>query len=151
MQVAELCVRIQHGQEALAQVLTLLSAHAIHVVAGSSYDNPDGCELLLITNDPAEAQSVLEAAGYHCKVQDVVIARLAPNRPDAVARYGMRLINAGIGILFSHLSSRNGIARFAAFKTTNNEQAVQILTQEPAALSETPAQPLGRATTALSA
>jgi hypothetical protein len=106
----------------------------------------------LITDNSVAAQSVLESAGYHCKVQDVVVAKLARNRPDEVAQHGMRLLSAGIGILYSHLSSsRNGAARFAAFKTTDNRQAVHILAHQPVNPLPLPAQPFGQSSSTQSA
>ncbi len=68
----------------------------------------------------------MAATGLPCKANPVVLVREADN-VGAAARLGGLLHRAGIEILYSYASSSGGNEFWAVFKTTNDEQAIQLL------------------------
>jgi hypothetical protein len=62
-------------------------------------------------------------------MNDVVLVH-APDRVGAVAVIGAQLGHAGVNILYSYASS-TGTQFHAVFKTSNDEEALRILTDAP--------------------
>lgn len=122
----ELAVRIGHHPGALADVLTTIAQAHVNVLAYCSYSDRHESVLLLITDQPLAAKTALEAAGFSCKANPVVLVS-EMDRIGAAAELGAHLGNAGISILYSYASSSPGAEFVAVFKTMDDESALRVL------------------------
>lgn len=122
----ELAVRVGNGPAALGGVLAAVANHGINVLAYCTYSDGDDLIVLLITDNAFAAKEALQAAGFSCKANSVVLVG-ASDEVGAAARIGMHLGMAGIEILYSYASSSGGDQFVAVFKTTNDERAIQAL------------------------
>jgi len=123
----ELAIRLEDGDKGTKNLFSLLSEQSIRVRCYSSYNDWDQLVILAIVDDPKHIQSVLQAAGYSCQLEDVIIISLPSYRPGIIASFGWLLSQSGINILCSHLANIVPDGFCVVFKTTNNQQAVQVL------------------------
>ena len=123
----ELAVRTGRQPNALTHALAAVARAGVNVLAYCSYTDRSDAVLLLVTNDAAGAKAAIEAAGFACRANAVVMVG-AKDQVGAVAQLGAQLGEAGIGILYSYASSASGQDDFCAvFKTMNDEAAIRIL------------------------
>src|ERR1039457_3187001 len=122
----ELAVRVGNRPAALGGVLATVANHGVNVLAYSTYSYGDDLIVLLITDNALAAKLSLQAAGFSCKANSVVLVG-ASDEVGAAARIGMQLGMAVIEILYSYASSSGGDQFVAVFKTTNDERAIQAL------------------------
>ena len=128
----ELAVRVGNQPGALGKILAAVAAQGIIVLAYCSYSDRDEAVVLLVTDNPLKTKLALEAAGFSCKANSVVVVG-ATDHVGAAAHLGSRLGHAGIDILYSYASSSGGDQFFAVFKTVDDEQAVHVLEHSPLA------------------
>src|SRR5262249_28333616 len=129
----ELAVRLSNQPGAMARVLDVVAARHINVLAYCSYCDRDDFVILLVTNDPSQAKQALEAAGFSCSANAVVVVA-ASDRVGAAAQLGSYLGDAGIGILYSYASSYQSEQFFAVFKTIDDDAAIRLFeSQHPQA------------------
>ena len=128
----ELAVRVGNKPGALGEVLGIVASRGINVLAYCSYSDREDAIILLVTEDALSAKLALEAAGFKCKANSVVVVG-APDQVGAAAQLGAHLGWAGIDILYSYASSAGSEQFFAVFKTMNDEQAIRVLEASPLA------------------
>jgi hypothetical protein len=128
----ELAVRAQNTPGALGKILATVAERDVNVLAYCAYSDRDELVILLVTDNALSAKLALEAAGYKCKANSVVVVG-AVDRVGAAAQLGAHLGGAGIDILYSYASSSGGEQFFAVFKTMNDDQAIQVLEASPLA------------------
>lgn len=128
----ELAVRVGNKPGALGDVLATVAARDINVLAYCSYSDRDDAIILLVTENALGAKLAIEAAGFRCKANSVVVVG-APDQVGAAAQLGAHLGMAGIDILYSYGSSAGSDRFFAVFKTMNDERAIRILDASPLA------------------
>jgi hypothetical protein len=128
----ELAVRVSNKPGALGEVLSVIAAQGINVLAYCSYCDRDELVVLLVTNNALLAKQALEAAGFKCKANSVVLVG-AHDEVGAAARLGAHLGMAGVEILYSYASSGGSEQFFAVFKTMNDERAIEVLESSPLA------------------
>jgi hypothetical protein len=128
----ELAVRIGNKPGALGQVLDAVSARQVNVLAYCTYSDRDELVVLLVTDNALAAKDALQAAGYPCKANSVVLVG-ASDEVGAAARLGAHLGWAGIEILYSYASSSGRDQFCAVFKTTDDERAIITLEACPQA------------------
>jgi hypothetical protein len=122
----ELAVRVGNKPAALGAVLAAVANHNVNVLAYCTYSDGNDLIVLLIIDDALAAKEALQAAGFSCKANSVVLVG-ASDEVGAAARIGMHLGMAGIEILYSYASSGGGDHFVAVFKTTDDERAIQTL------------------------
>jgi hypothetical protein len=128
----ELAVRAGNKPGALGEVLTAIASQDINILAYCSYSDRDDAIVLLVTENALSAKLALEAAGFKCKANSVVVVG-ASDQVGAAAQLGAHLGMAGIDILYSYASSAGTEHFFAVFKTMNDEQAIRVLDASPLA------------------
>ena len=126
----ELAVRVGNKPGALGEVLAVVAARGINVLAYCSYSDRDDAIILLVTENAMGAKFAIETAGFRCKANSVVVVG-APDQVGAAAQLGAHLGMAGIDILYSYASSGGSDRFFAVFKTMNDEQAIRVLETSP--------------------
>lgn len=98
----------------------------IEVLAMRSYCGPSGLVLLLITTDPCKASDVLQAAGFRCKSNPVIL--VGPLcRSGLAASVGTELANLGIDVLYSYVSRAKAGYQYLVLRTTEDDRAVPAL------------------------
>jgi hypothetical protein len=128
----ELAVRVGNRPAALGGVLAAVADHGVNVLAYCTYSDGEDLIVLLITDNAFAAKEALQAAGFSCKANSVVLVG-ASDEVGAAARIGMHLGMAGLEILYSYASSSGGDQFVAVFKTDNDERAIQALEVYPQA------------------
>jgi hypothetical protein len=122
----ELAVRVSNVPGALGKVLSALSTQNINILAYCSYSDRLETVVLLVAQDPFRAKLALEAAGFKCKANPVVLVG-APEHIGAAAEVGAHLGKAGIDILYSYASSTGTGDFYAVFKTADDDRAIHLL------------------------
>jgi hypothetical protein len=122
----ELSVRVGNKPAALGGVLAAVANHGVNVLAYCTYSDGDDLIVLLITDNALAAKEAIQAAGFSCKANSVILVG-ASDEVGAAARIGMHLGVAGVEILYSYASSSGGDHFVAVFKTTDDEHAIQTL------------------------
>ena len=122
----ELAVRVGNKPVAVQQVLSILKARGVNVLAYCSYTERDDLVILLVTDNALVAKDALQSAGFSCKANSVVVVG-APGELVSTAIMGAHLGLAGVEILYSYTSRPGGDRCIAVFKTTDDERAIQTL------------------------
>jgi hypothetical protein len=128
----ELSVRVGNKPGALGQVLAAIAARHVNVLAYCTYSDRDELVVLLVTDDAFNAKQALQASGFSCKANSVVLVGAA-DEVGTAARIGAHLGWAGVEILYSYASSSGGNQFCAVFKTTDDERAIVTLERCPQA------------------
>ena len=122
----ELAVRIGNQPGDLARLLSTITEAGVNILAYCAYSERDEGVVQLVTENPVQTKIALEANGYVCHMNDVVLVRAA-DQMGAAAILGTHLGRAGVNIIYSYASS-NGDNFHAVFKTNNDEEALRVLT-----------------------
>jgi len=122
----ELAVRVGNKPEALGEVLASVAARQVNILAYCTYSDCDELVILLVTDNAFLAKDALQAAGFSCKANSVVLVG-ATGEVGAAARIGAHLGMAGVEILYSYASSSGGGHFCAVFKTSDDERAIATL------------------------
>ena len=122
----EVTVRIGHEPTEMSAVGIIAWHPDIEVLAMRSYCDHDGVVLLLVTTNPQKATHVLEAAGFRCKANPVIM--VGPlQQSGLVARIGAELAFSGIEVLYSYASRVGDGHHHLVFKTAEDDRALQAL------------------------
>lgn len=121
----ELRLHLPHAGGGSAKPLFLLRRAGIPILTRNCYRDRQGLVLLLTTTAPEAAQRMLADAGYRCHAEPVVLIGPAAAAPLLAAQLCRRLMECGIGILYSHLCSVRRRGCFVICKTTDDERALQ--------------------------
>jgi hypothetical protein len=125
-QAIELAVRIPSEPAAMGQVMAATVCSGAEVLATHSYADGTGATVLLITKDAPRVTLALEAHGFTCRATSIVVVA-TPNQPGLTAQLGMKMIAAGIGVLYSYMLSSARGQSYAVFKTTDDKRAAYLL------------------------
>jgi hypothetical protein len=122
----ELAVRVGNKPLAVQEVLSILRACRLNVLAYCTYTERDDLVILLVTDNALMAKDALQTAGLSCKANSVVVVG-APHELGSTAMMGAHLGLSGVEILYSYASWLGGDQSIAVFKTTDDERAIQTL------------------------
>ena len=123
----ELAIRLGNQPGALGRVLSVVAEHGVNVLAYCSYTDRSETIVLLVTDNALQAKRALEADGFSCRANSVVVVGAA-DQVGGAAMLGTHLGHAGIDILYSYASSPAGSAQFCAvFKTSDDQRAIGVL------------------------
>src|SRR2546425_1187576 len=99
----ELAIRLGNEPGALGKVLSTVADENVNVLAYCSYTDRNDTVILLVTDNAMQAKRALEAAGFSCRANSVVVVG-ATDQVGGAALIGARLGFAGIDILYSYAS-----------------------------------------------
>ncbi len=122
----ELAVRAGNQPGVLGKVFSVVSSAGINILAYCTYWERDNSVILLVAENPYRTKQLLEAAGYECRANSVVVVG-AYDQVGAAALLGAHLGNEGINILYSYASSAGGGQFCAVFKTDDDDRAINTL------------------------
>jgi hypothetical protein len=122
----ELTVRIGYEPTEMSAVGIIAWQPDVEVLAMRSYCSQDGVVLLLVTTNPRKASRVLEAAGFQCRSNPIVL--VGPLcRSGLASLIWTELAVLGIDVLYSYTSRIEAGSQYLVFKTTDDERAMQAL------------------------
>ena len=116
------------GTGTIDGVLEVLASCGVTVQSCLQYG--DCGKALLVTDDPDKAVVALKLAGYRSRMENVVLVGVAAGDRWAGLRAGQALHTGGVKILHSYVSQTPGGKGQAVFQTSDNQQAMQILTSD---------------------
>ena len=122
----ELAVRVGNDPGVLGRVLSTVANAGVNILAYCCYSEREETVVLLVADNPLQGKHALEAAGFSCKANSVVLVG-APDQVGGAAFLGARLGHAGIDILYSYASSSGSDQFFAVFKTGDDQKALHVL------------------------
>jgi hypothetical protein len=122
----EFAVRVGNKPLAAQEVLSILTARRLNILAYCTYTERDDLVILLVTDNALMAKDALQSAGLSCKANSVVVVG-APHTLGSTAIMGAHLGLSGVEILYSYTSRLRGDQSIAVFKTTDDERAIQTL------------------------
>jgi len=122
----ELAVQVGDEPTEVSAVEIIAWQPGIEVLAMRSYCGPDGVVLLLVTTNSRKASQVLEAAGFRCKSNPVIL--VGPLRQSGLAALiWTELAVLGIDVLYSYTSRIGAGHQYLVFKTTEDDRAMEAL------------------------
>ena len=122
----ELAVQVGDEPTEMGAVEIIAWQPGIEVLAMRSYCGPDGVVLLLVTTNSRKASQVLEAAGFRCKSNPVIL--VGPLRRSGLAALiWTELAVLGIDVLYSYTSRIGAGHQYLVFKTADDNRALQAL------------------------
>jgi hypothetical protein len=98
----------------------------VEVLARRSYCDREGGVLLLVPTDADRALGVLEAAGFRCRTNPIVLVGPFGNAVLA-APIGVGLAILGIEILYSYASHLDHGRDYLVFKTSDDDQSIRMI------------------------
>ncbi len=122
----EISVRVGNKPAAVQEVLSILAARGLNVLAYCTYTERDDSVILLVTDNALVAKDALQNAGFSCKANSVVLVGAA-HELGSTAIIGAHLGLSGVEILYSYSSQLGSDQSIAVFKTTDDERAIQAL------------------------
>ena len=125
MFVNQLSVFIENREGRLDEVLQMLGANDVNIVALSLADTADYGMLRMIVSDPVKGKAVLKEAGITSKLTDVVALRV-PHATGSLSKAMHELMVGGVNIEYMYAFA-NGADASAVMKSDNPEKVVTIL------------------------
>ncbi len=124
--VAELIVTTPNVVGTMGRVFKLISEAGVNVSAFCAYVQENKGVFLLVTDNNAKVQSVLNAAGYETRSDQVVCVQVA-SKVGTGADIGTKLGDADIDIRYSYATSAATGESVSIFQTADNDRAVKVL------------------------
>jgi len=124
--VAELIVTTPNEVGTMGRVFKLIAEAGVSVRAFCAYVQEDKGVFLLVTDDNAKAESVLNAAAYETRSSEVVSVQVE-SRVGTGAEIGTKLGDAGIDIQHTYATSAVGGESVAILKTADDDRALEVL------------------------
>ena len=125
MTIKQLSVFLENREGRLDEVLQMLGANDVNIVALSLADTADYGMLRMIVSDPVKGKAVLKEAGITSKLTDVVALRV-PHATGSLSKAMHELMVGGVNIEYMYAFA-NGADASAVMKSDNPEKVVTIL------------------------
>ena len=125
MTIKQLSVFLENREGRLDEVLQMLGANDVNIVALSLADTADYGMLRMIVSDPVKAKAVLKEAGITSKLTDVVALRV-PHATGSLSKAMHELMVGGVNIEYMYAFA-NGADASAVMKSDDPEKVVTIL------------------------
>ena len=125
MTIKQLSVFLENREGRLDEVLQMLGANEVNIVALSLADTADYGMLRMIVSDPVKGKAVLKEAGITSKLTDVVALRV-PHATGSLSKAMHELMVGGVNIEYMYAFA-NGADASAVMKSDNPEKVVTIL------------------------
>ena len=125
MTIKQLSVFLENREGRLDEVLQMLGANDVNIVALSLADTADYGMLRMIVSDPVKGKVVLKEAGITSKLTDVVALRV-PHAAGSLSKAMHELMVGGVNIEYMYAFA-NGADASAVMKSDDPEKVVTIL------------------------
>ena len=125
MTIKQLSVFLENREGRLDEVLQMLGANDVNIVALSLADTADYGMLRMIVSDPVKGKAVLKEAGITSKLTDVVALRV-PHAAGSLSKAMHELMVGGVNIEYMYAFA-NGADASAVLKSDDPVKVVSIL------------------------
>ena len=125
MTIKQLSVFLENREGRLDEVLQMLGANDVNIVALSLADTADYGMLRMIVSDPVKGKAVLKEAGITSKLTDVVALRV-PHATGSLSKAMHELMVGGVNIEYMYAFA-NGADASAVMNSDDPEKVVTIL------------------------
>lgn len=93
----QLMIQLQDTAGTLAEVLSVVSASSINILALCAYEVGGMVAIMFVTEDNNEAKKLLEQKGFEVREEEVVLLTLS-NKPGALQSVTNKIAEAGINL-----------------------------------------------------
>lgn len=125
MTILQLSVFIENREGRLEEVLEILGAHGVNIVALSLADTNEYGVLRMIVSNPEVGKDVLKEHGISAKTVSVIAIRV-PHAVGSLSRAMRILADAGLNVEYMYAFA-NGEDASAVLKIREPEKAAQVL------------------------
>src|SRR6266404_1412372 len=125
----EITVRTITQPSLLGKLIAITVSCGAEVLAASSHWDGSNTVVKLVTEDARRTTHALEAAGFDCESNPVVLVE-TPDKPGLPEFLRGKLANAGVNVIYSYLFQSDGGLTYVVFKTTDDLRAIYILEVE---------------------
>ena len=128
MTIKQLSVFLENRAGRLDEVLQILGANDVNIVALSMADTADYGMMRMIVSNPQKGRAVLKEAGITAMLTDVVALRV-PHATGSLAKAMHQIVDGEINVEYMYAFS-SGINAAAVIKTKNVNVATKVLESE---------------------
>ncbi len=125
----EITVRTIDQPALLGKLMAITVSCGSEVLAASSYWDGKEMVVKLVTEDALRTTDALQAAGFDCKSDPVVLVEM-PDKPGLPTLLSNKLARAGVNVLYTYLFRSDRQLTYLVFKTTDDIRAIYILEVE---------------------
>lgn len=136
----EITIHTPNEPALLGRLTAITDSCGAEVLASCSYWDHAGAVMMLVAADPRRMTRALEAKGFKCKSNSVLLVETA-GTPGLAAALGTRLANAGVGVLYSYSFRSEHGQSYVVFKTADDSRAVHLLEMDALGHDQTAAAP----------
>ena len=127
MTIKQLSVFLENREGRLDEVLQMLGANDVNIVALSLADTADYGMLRMIVSDPQKGKAVLKEAGITSMLTDVVALRV-PHATGSLSKAMHEIVQAGINVEYMYAFA-NGADASAVVKSDDAAKVAEVLTE----------------------
>jgi hypothetical protein len=125
----EIAVRVREEETDVSALMVISQYPDIEVLVMHSYCEHDGVVLLLVANNTPKTFRILEAAGYECSTNPIVLVGPLGGRGCAVPLES-ELKACGIRVLYFY-SHRTESGLYLVFRTREDDRTLRTLAASP--------------------
>ena len=125
MTIKQLSVFLENRAGRLDEVLNILAANEINIVALSMADTADYGMLRMIVNNPEKGRTVLREAGITAMLTDVVALRV-PHATGSLAKAMHQIVEGEVNVEYMYAFA-NGSDAAAVVKSDDPARVIDIL------------------------
>lgn len=122
----EIAVRVCDEETDMSALMAISQYRDLKVLAMRSYCDRDGVVLLVVTNNTSKTFRILEAAGYQCSTNPIVLVGPLARRGCAVL-LGSELKASGIRVLYFYSHRTESGLHYLAFRTEEDNRTLRTL------------------------
>jgi hypothetical protein len=126
MLAKQLSVFIENRQGRLHEVLEVLKINGVNILSLSLADTTEYGLLRLIVNDPDLGKEKLSEAGFSIMMTDILVIKIE-HKAGSLQTLLQTMSAKGINIEYMYGLSVDGDDAFVVLKTSDSEEATQIL------------------------
>lgn len=123
--IQQLSVFMENREGRLDEVLKVLAANDVNIVALSLADTSDYGMLRMVVSDPVKGKAVLKENGITAMLTDVVALRV-PHETGSLSKAMHQIVEGGVNIEYMYAFA-NGDDASAVLKCDDPEKVVDIL------------------------
>lgn len=125
----EITVRTVNQPSLMGKLIAITVSCGSEVLAASSYWDGNDTVVKLVTEDAFRTTRALEAAGFNCRSNPVVLVE-APDEPGMPEFLSDKLAGAGVNVLYTYSFRSDRELNYVVFKTTDDNRAIYVLEVE---------------------
>ncbi|HUJ72615.1 MAG TPA: hypothetical protein VLZ30_10240 [Verrucomicrobiae bacterium] len=122
----EITVRSINQPASLGKLMAVTVSCGAEVLAACSYWDGSNAVMKLVTEDAPRTMRALQAAGFDCRSNSVVVVE-TPDKPGLAALLHAKLVAAGIHVFYHYSLHGERHQSHVVFKTSDDDRAIYLL------------------------